>query len=121
MRHHPPLPGDRFARGTVARVAHVLRPHQVEVGVADQWFAVAVEQCEAVGAGEFTQKRRGRLGGFGVQALAQCARRQRGGVQCGVHGTFRRGGHHTAGADRDDNRRHGEQDQRGGECDLQRA
>ena len=60
--------------------------------------------------------RRGRWRRFGVQAFAQRAGRQRGGVQRRVHGAFGGGGHHAAGPHRDDRGGHRRQDQRGRQC-----
>ena len=113
MSEHAPLAGDRFERGTLACVEF---PDRGVGRVLREQPAVAVEQRDAVGAGEAAQERRGGLGGLGVEAMAKRAGRQRGGVQCGVYGTFGRGGHDPTGTNRDDRRGHRRQDQRGRQC-----
>jgi hypothetical protein len=110
VRQHTALAGNRLERGPFARVGF---PHGLVGRILCEQPAVAVEQGDAVGAGEAAQKRRGGLGGLGVQAAAQGAGRQRGGVQRGVHGAFGRGGHDTACAHHDDRCGHRRQDQRG--------
>jgi hypothetical protein len=110
VRQHPALAGNRFERGPLACLG---LPDRSIGRVLGQQAAVAVEQGDAIGAGEAAQERRGGLGGFGVEAAAKRAGGERGGVQCGVHRTFGRGGHDATGAHRDDRCGHRRQDQRG--------
>ena len=70
VSEHAPLAGDRFERGTLAGVEF---PDRGVGRVLREQPAVAVEQRDAVGAGEAAQERCGGLGGLGVEAMAKGA------------------------------------------------